>query len=110
MLDDLEQSLNSEINSIPAELNNDKQLEDRIRTEFQKDPAVIALVGEMKEAREQADRAKAVARQGTDPARRAAEKQLKKLTDEYEELRKIKEAQLRAQLTKHDDKGRRCQA
>ena len=65
---------------------DDEQLKDRIREEFQKDPGVVALIGEIKETREQLDRARAVARLPNDPARRAAEKQHKKLTEEYAEL------------------------
>jgi len=65
---------------------DDEQLKDRIEEEFQKDPDVIALVREIKETGEQLDRAKAMARLASDPARRAAEKQYKKLTEEYAEL------------------------
>jgi len=37
----------------------DKTLDDRITEEFQKDPAVVALIGELVDAKEQLDRAKA---------------------------------------------------
>ena len=70
----------------------------RITEEFHKDPAVVALIEEIKDAREQCDRAKAVARLGTDPARRTAEKQYKKLTEQYEELWNVKFGEIKQRL------------
>ncbi|MFI5458447.1 MAG: polysaccharide biosynthesis tyrosine autokinase [Isosphaerales bacterium] len=64
----------------------DTKLDDRIREEFKKDPAVVALIEEIAETKEHLDGVKAKARQANDPARRAAEKKHKKLTDEYAEL------------------------
>jgi len=84
--------------------DSDEPLEARIREEFHKDPAVIALIGELAATKEQLDRARAVARLPNDPGRRAAEKRHKQLTDQYVELWKSKHDELRAQLSKDDDK------
>ncbi len=63
-----------------------ERLETRIAEEFHKDPEVVALIQEIKAARELCDRYRAPLRWNNDPARRAAEKQYKKLTEQYEEL------------------------
>jgi len=78
----------------------DEKLKARIEEEFQKDPTVVALIGELHDAREQLDHAKAVARLPNDSARRAAEKQHKKLTEQYEELWEVK----------YEEIGKRLQA
>ena len=82
----------------PQSQQDAEQLQTRITEEFHKDPAVVALIEEIKDAREQCDRAKAVARLGTDPAQRTAEKQYKKLTEQYEELWNVKFGEIKQRL------------
>jgi len=77
----------------------DNTLEDRIREEFKKDPAVVALIGELADTKEQMDRVKAQARLANDPARRAAEKQYKKLNEQYEDFWKSKYDEIKQRLT-----------
>ena len=77
---------------------DDEDLEARIKEEFQKDPAVVAHIGDLADTKEQLDRAKAVARQANDPARRAAEKQHKKLSDQYEALWQVKYPEIKERL------------
>ncbi|MFI5454480.1 MAG: M56 family metallopeptidase [Isosphaerales bacterium] len=109
MLDDLEQRLSAEINSISKEmnsknLNSDEQLENRISDKLMKDPDVVARSRELQEAKERLDRVKAQARQVNDPAQRAAEKQHKKALEQYTELLNVKDKELRARLSQDDDK------
>jgi polysaccharide biosynthesis transport protein len=59
------------------------ELEPRIREEFQKDPEVASLIQDITKTQEHLDHVKAAARQTHEPARRAAEKQLNKLNDDY---------------------------
>jgi len=77
---------------------DDEQFEARIREEFQKDPDVIAHIGELAATREQLAHAKSVARLANDPGRRAAEKRHKQLTEEYEELWKSKYDEIKQRL------------
>ncbi|MFI5455144.1 MAG: GumC family protein [Isosphaerales bacterium] len=74
------------------------KLDDRIREEFQRDPAVVALIAELVDTKEQLDRAKPGAPLDNDPARRAAQKQFKKLMQQYAELWSHRYDELRARL------------
>jgi polysaccharide biosynthesis transport protein len=58
----------------------------QILAEFRKDPEVANLCDEIALAADQRDRAKAMARQGNDPARRMSEQKFKKLMEEYDAL------------------------
>jgi RNA polymerase sigma factor (sigma-70 family) len=98
----------------------------QILDEFRKDPEVIFLSDEIALAADQRDRAKAMRRQGNDPARRMSEQRFKKLMEEYDALweakyeeigkrlktaRALKEAQssqsLRTQLKSLHDRKKR---
>src|SRR5262249_19300882 len=70
----------------------------RIIEEFRKDPAVVALRQQLADTLDQLEHAKSVARLPNDPARVAAQRQHKKLTDQYEELWKDKYEGIKAQL------------
>jgi capsular exopolysaccharide synthesis family protein len=72
--------------------------ERRITEEFQKDPDVVALVGEIKDTRAQVDRLESVVRSRSDHAWRVAEKHHKQLTDEYEQLWNGKYEEIRKRL------------
>jgi len=73
-------------------------LQTQIAEEFHKDPAVVAVIEQIKEAKDQWDRAKNVARLPNDSARRAAERQHKKLTEEYNELWNAKFNEIKQRL------------
>ena len=60
------------------------------------DPDVIALTDEIAVAQERLDHTKALSRQPTDPALRAAEMRYKKLMDQYTELWKAKYEEIQA--------------
>ena len=77
---------------------DDSQLEAEIRDEFQKDPAVIALTGDIQKTEDELERVKAKARLGHDPARRAAQQQLKSLNDDYVMLWHQKHKEISARL------------
>ena len=77
---------------------DDEDLEARIKDEFHKDPVVVAHIGELADTKEQADRAKGVARKSNDPARRAVEKQYKKLSQQYEALWQAKYPEIKERL------------
>jgi capsular exopolysaccharide synthesis family protein len=79
----------------------DKQIEARIREEFLKDPDVAELKRDIEEVDRQVEKAKGVARQRNEPARRAAEKRAKELREEYEQLwdQKYDEIKQRLQAT-----------
>ena len=81
----------------------DEPIEGRIRDEFQKDPQVVALLAEFRQTQDELERVKEKARRGDDPARRAAERQLKKLTEEFNSLWQLKHDELLARSTKADD-------
>ena len=68
----------------------DKERDQKIQEEFQKDPEVIQLCQEIAEADEQRAQARARARQGNDPARQFAEQKYKKLRIEYDKLWEVK--------------------
>jgi len=102
LVDQLETLIREGLNS--KDLNSDEQLENRINDQLMKDPDVVARRRQIQETREQVDRAKKLARQPNDPARRAAERQLKKLTEQLTELLNIKDKELRARLSQDDDK------
>jgi len=102
LLDQLGALIQEEFNS--KNLNSDEQLENRISDKLMKDPDVVARSRELQEAKERLDRVKAQARQVNDPARRAAERQLKKSTEQLTELLNVKDKELRARLSKDDDK------
>lgn len=77
----------------------DKQLEARVREEFLKDPEVVALLNDIDEVGERLERINGVARRSDDMARRAAEKQHKKLKDQYARLWDIKSEELHRRLS-----------
>jgi polysaccharide biosynthesis transport protein len=76
----------------------EEQREQQIRDDFRKDPEVIGLTDEIALAAEKRDRAKELARQGHDPARLAAEKNYKKLMDQYAALWNVKYEEFSARL------------
>ena len=82
----------------------DETVDDRIAREFKKDPAVADLVRQIDEARQHLEHAKLVARQPNDPSRVAADKQLRKLTQLYDDLRTAKRDELLARLSNDDAK------
>ena len=65
---------------------SDKEREQQIQEEFQRDPDVIALCEDIALADEQREQAKKIARRGEDPARQAAEQKFKKLRLQYNKL------------------------
>jgi len=79
---------------------DDAAIEDRIKEEFLKDPAVVALIGELSDAKEQLEHAKARAVLPNDPARLATVRQHKKLTEEYTALWASKHDEIRKVLLK----------
>ena len=81
-----------------ARTQADKELEAMIRDEFQKDPDVVAVTAEFRQTLDELERVKEKARRGDDPARRAAERQLKKLTEEYNSLWQLKHDEIRERL------------
>ncbi len=68
----------------------DKERDRQIREEFQNDPEVIQLSGEIAEADEQRAQAKRRARAANDPARQLAEQKYKKLRIDYDKLWEVK--------------------
>ena len=77
---------------------NSEELWNRIREEFLRDPEVASLRGKIKATNDDLEHTKEVARKGQEPARIAAQKHLKKLTDQYEELWKTKSEDIRQRL------------
>jgi capsular exopolysaccharide synthesis family protein len=77
----------------------DGQLLAKIQEEFRKDPDVVQLYNEIAETQDQVEQIKGKARMATDPARKAAEKQLSKLQKEWDELWEEKYKQIRQRLT-----------
>ncbi len=75
-------AVQSQLEKIQAPQAQEK-LVDQVQEEFLKDPEVVALAGEMKEAQEDLERIKMVLRNKKDPARIMAEKHLKKLRDQW---------------------------
>jgi succinoglycan biosynthesis transport protein ExoP len=69
---------------------DDEDREQQIIDEFRRDPEVVALNQDIALAAEQRDHAKAHARQGNDPARRASELKYKRLMTDYDKLWKLK--------------------
>jgi succinoglycan biosynthesis transport protein ExoP len=67
-------------------MGDDKERQQQIQEEFRRDPEVIALCEDIALADEQREHAKAIARQGNDPARVAAEQKYKKLRLQYNKL------------------------
>jgi succinoglycan biosynthesis transport protein ExoP len=67
-------------------MGDDKERQQQIQEEFRRDPEVIALCEDIALADEQREHAKAIARQGNDPARLAAEQKYKKLRLQYNKL------------------------
>ena len=65
---------------------SDKEREQQIQEEFQKDPDVIALCEDIALADEERQHAKRTIRQGNDPARQRAEEKYKSLRLEYNKL------------------------
>ncbi len=59
------------------------QLGARVEEAFLSDPDVVSLAGEIKEAKDELEKVKTLVRQRNDPARFAAQKQLKMLNDEW---------------------------
>jgi bla regulator protein BlaR1 len=87
-----------------ASKRSDEQREQRIREKFVEDPKIVVLNEKIKQAAEQRDAAKKVARQPNDPARRAAELRYKKLMAEYENVWQTKRGELLARLSQDDAK------
>ena len=76
----------------------DKERDDKITEEFQKDPGVIHLRQEIEEADEQRAQAKRRARAANDPARQVAEQKYKKLRIDYGKLWKVKSEEIGTRL------------
>ena len=77
----------------------DEDLEPLIVEEFRKDPEVIALKDAIIEMRNELDHNKAAARLGNDPSRRVIQKELDKLTAQYNEVWKQKHGEIRKRLS-----------
>jgi capsular exopolysaccharide synthesis family protein len=75
-----------EENAQQSQPASDANLEDHIAEEFRKDPAVVAVIGQIAETQDELDRVKAKVRKGNDPALRAAQKQIMRLTEQYDDL------------------------
>jgi polysaccharide biosynthesis transport protein len=76
----------------------DKERDQQIQEEFQRDPAVIALCEDIALAEEQREHARKVIRRANDPARQAAEQKYKRLTLEYNKLWKDKYVEIGERL------------
>jgi succinoglycan biosynthesis transport protein ExoP len=81
-----------------AEPADDEKEKDPVVAEFRKDPDAAAVAAQIKDTQDQLDRIKSVAVRSSDPARTAAEKQLKKLKDEWAELWNVKRDEIKARL------------
>ena len=68
----------------------DQELEERIKDEFSRDPDVVALSDEIANASEHRERAKSSTRSSSDPAVVAAQRQIKKLEGQWDDLWKEK--------------------
>ena len=84
---------------LQAQQDRDNELEERVKEEFLKDSQVAALDGQIKDIQDQMEHLKSVSRKKSDAAVIAAQKQLKKLNKEYEDLWRSKYVELRKALT-----------
>jgi capsular exopolysaccharide synthesis family protein len=83
----------------PAAQPSDERLQQQIEAEFRKDPEVVALVDEIQQTEEHLDSVKKLARQPSDPARRAARERQKQLMTKYEQIWKDKHPEILRRLT-----------
>src|SRR5262249_55151865 len=88
-----------------AESSINEKLEDRISDKLMKDPGVVALNRELERASARLEDVATRSRQSNDPARFAAEREVRRLTERYTELLNDKERELRAQLEKDKDQA-----
>jgi capsular exopolysaccharide synthesis family protein len=84
--------------SMIANEQNNKQLKEQIADEFRHDPDVAALISQIKATKEQVEHNRGVAKKDFDPSLFAAQKQLKRLTDEYNDLWRSKSEQIKQRL------------
>jgi glycerol-3-phosphate cytidylyltransferase-like family protein len=82
----------------PRAQPDDNELEGRVRLEFYRDPAVIALSNDIKKVEAELDHLKQLQRKGDDKALQAAQEQLTKLEKELMELWSNKAGQMRDRL------------
>ena len=75
-----------------------KQLKEQIADEFRRDPDVASLISQIKSTKEQLEHNRGIAKKDFDPSLFAAQKQLKRLNDEYSELWKSKSEQIKQRL------------
>ena len=71
---------------------NSEELRKRIEDEFKNDPEVASLIRKIKATNDDLEHTKEVARKVQDPARVKAQKQLKKLNDQYDRALEYQEA------------------
>lgn len=76
----------------------DKHMRQRIIEEFRHDPEVTSLVNEIKQATEELEHTKSVARRDADVARVAARRHLDSLREDYNDLWSIRSEQIRQRL------------
>jgi capsular polysaccharide biosynthesis protein len=77
---------------------SDKSLMARIQEEFQKDPDVLKLAGEVEQIQDHLEHNKSIVRQPNDPSTKAAAKRLVKLSQKYEDLWASKYKEIRQRL------------
>jgi polysaccharide biosynthesis transport protein len=83
-----------------------EQLEARIREEFSRDPAVLPLIEQINETKETLENAKRMARQGSDPAVAAANRQARKLDAQWAALWERKHNEIAERLQTGGDDQR----
>jgi polysaccharide biosynthesis transport protein len=85
--------------ALQAQQQGENDLEDRVKEAFLRDPEVIALNSQIKEVEDQRERHKSVIRKKSDAAVIAAQKELKRLNNDYDKLWEIKYGELRKALS-----------
>ena len=75
-----------------------KQFKEQIADEFRRDPDVASLISHIKSTKEQLEHSRGIAKKDSDPSLLAAQRQLKRLNDEYNDLWKSKSEQIKQRL------------